>query len=84
MWGTRGSLAERTSLSSPATFLAGAFEASEAPGGTLELTKLPDWTQLRVLVEGVPLSLETGTTLDHRRILDLQHGLFFSNLAARG
>lgn len=75
--GTRGSLAERTSLSSPATFLAGAFEASEAPGGTLELTKLPDWTQLRVLVEGVPLSLETGTTLDHRRILDLQHGLFF-------
>jgi len=75
--GTRGSLAERTSLSSPATFLAGAFEASEAPGGTLELTKLPDWTQLRVLVEGVPLSLETGTTLDHRRILDLQHGLLF-------
>ena len=75
--GTRGSLAERTSLSSPATFLAGAFEASEAPGGTLELTKLPDWTQLRVLVEGVPLSLETGTMLDHRRILDLQHGLLF-------
>ncbi len=75
--GTRGSLAERKSLSSPATYLAGVFEASDAPGGTPELITLPDWTQLRVLVEGVPLSLETGTTLDHRRILDLQHGLLF-------
>jgi trehalose/maltose hydrolase-like predicted phosphorylase len=75
--GTRGALAERTSLSSPAVFLAGVFDANEAPGGTLDLVKLPDWTHLRVLVEGTPLSLETGSIVEHRRILDLQHGVLF-------
>lgn len=75
--GTRGSLAECASASSPATFLAGVFETAEATGGALRLIELPDWTHLRVLVEGVPLSLEAGTTLDHRRILDLRHGLLF-------
>ena len=73
--GTRGALAERTSLSSPAVFLAGVFDENEAPGGTLDLVKLPDWTHLRVLVEGTPLSLETGSIVEHRRILDLQHGV---------
>ncbi|MCK6493753.1 MAG: glycoside hydrolase family 65 [Nitrospira sp.] len=77
--GTRGSLAERASPSSPVTYLAGVFTGTEGGGGIRKLAELPDWTHLRVLVEGVPLSLDTGTTLDHRRILDLQHGLLFRN-----
>lgn len=75
--GTRGSLAERASPSSPVTYLAGVFAGTEGTGGTIQLAELPDWTHLRIQVEGVPLSLDTGTTLDHRRILDLQHGMLF-------
>lgn len=73
--GTRGSVPEGTSRSSPATVLAGVFE-SDASGTSLELVALPDWTQCRILVEGVPLSLERGDILEHRRTLDLQHGLW--------
>jgi trehalose/maltose hydrolase-like predicted phosphorylase len=74
--GTRGSLAEGVSLS-PATFLAGVFEAGDDSAASLELVTLPDWTQLRILVEQVPLSLEGGEILAHRRVLDLRHGLLF-------
>ena len=75
--GTRGALAERSSLSSPATFLAGVFETSEGLGASIALVALPDWTHLRVSVDSVPLSLEMGDILEHRRILDLQHGLLY-------
>ena len=75
--GTRGSLAEGTSLSSPATFLAGVFEAGDEPAASVALVALPDWTQLRVVVDGIPLLLEHGDVLAHRRILDLQHGLLY-------
>jgi trehalose/maltose hydrolase-like predicted phosphorylase len=75
--GTRGSLAEGSSLSSPATFLAGVFDAGADSPASPALVVLPDWTQLRIFVEGVPLVLEAGEILEHRRILDLQHGLLF-------
>ncbi|MBX3346493.1 MAG: glycoside hydrolase family 65 protein [Nitrospira sp.] len=75
--GTRGSLDERAGPSSPVTYLAGVFTGTGGAEGVLKLAELPDWTHLRVLLDGVPLSLETGTTLDHRRILDLQHGVLF-------
>ena len=74
--GTRGSLPERTALSAPATFLAGVFEAGPSPQAPLELVTLPDWTGLRILVEGIPLSLETGEFLSHRRVIDVRRGIF--------
>jgi trehalose/maltose hydrolase-like predicted phosphorylase len=74
--GTRGSAAEGTSLSAPATFFAGVFETGDASPNSLELIRLPDWTSVQILVEGQALSLETGENLEHRRILDLRHGLF--------
>jgi hypothetical protein len=77
MWGRGVRLRNARACPSPAVFLAGVFDENEAPGGTLDLVKLPDWTHLRVLVEGTPLSLETGSIVEHRRILDLQHGMLF-------
>jgi trehalose/maltose hydrolase-like predicted phosphorylase len=74
--GTRGSTAEGTSLSAPSTFVAGVFEAADPASGSLELVTLPDWTHVRILVAGHALSLENGDILEHRRILDLRHGLF--------
>jgi trehalose/maltose hydrolase-like predicted phosphorylase len=74
--GTRGSVEEGTSLSAPATYLAGLFDTGDPPAGSLELVTLPDWTQLDILVEGVPLSLEQGDILEHRRVLDFRRGLY--------
>ncbi len=71
--GVRGSLPERVSRSSPATFIAGVFEPTRS-GDTLEPLILPDWTHVRIEVEGEPLSLEKGDLLTHVRMLDLRHG----------
>jgi trehalose/maltose hydrolase-like predicted phosphorylase len=75
--GTRGSLAERCSLSSPATFVAGVFETPAEPGAVPALMKVPDWTNLRVILEGQELSLEDRGTLTHRRVLDLRQGMLW-------
>ncbi|MFT3773709.1 MAG: glycosyl hydrolase family 65 protein [Minicystis sp.] len=73
--GSRGSIAEGTSVSRPATFLAGAFEPSADVAGVPELVVLPDWGRLRFTVEGEPLGVEAGQMLGHRRILDMRRGL---------
>jgi kojibiose phosphorylase len=75
--GTRGALAEGVRLSSPATFLAGVFDAGDESAASLELVTLLDWTHLRILVERLPLTLEAGEILEHRRVLDFQHGLLY-------
>ncbi len=75
--GIRASVAEGTSLSDPATFVAGVFDIEPSWNTTPGLMVLADWTDLRVLVDGRQLSLETGETLEHRRILDLAQGLLW-------
>ncbi|MBI2953537.1 MAG: glycoside hydrolase family 65 protein [Chloroflexi bacterium] len=75
--GTRGSLAEGSSLSSPATFLAGIFDTNPLSDSSPELALAPDWTQLRVIVEGRELKLEEGEFLEHRRMLDLRQGMLW-------
>jgi trehalose/maltose hydrolase-like predicted phosphorylase len=71
--GNRGSLAEGSPLSAPATFVAGIFEQSDTPGSVPELMVLPDWTAVRIWIDHEPLSLQCGEVLEHRRILDLHH-----------
>ncbi len=75
--GNRGSLAEGTPLSAPATFVAGVFELEDKPEAVPGLFTLPDWTGIRAWVDGQPLSMEQGQVLEHRRILDLRHGLLW-------
>ncbi len=75
--GTRGSLAEGSSVSRPATFLAGAFEASNDLARVPELVVLPDWGRIRVSVEGEEISVERGTMTGHRRVLDMRRGVLF-------
>lgn len=73
--GVRGSIAEGSSVSRPATFLAGAFEPSSDVFPVPELVIAPDWGRLRFTVEGELFSVE-GTTLErHHRTLDLGRGL---------
>lgn len=74
--GTRGSLAEGPPAgSSPATFVAGVFDTLAQPGAVPELALAPDWTRLRVRVEGRELRLDPATCLEHRRFLDLRQGV---------
>src|SRR5512144_3448584 len=70
--GNRGSLAEGSPLSAPATFMAGVFELAQRPGAVPGLFVLPDWAGIRAWIVGQPLSMEQGETLEHRRILDLR------------
>jgi trehalose/maltose hydrolase-like predicted phosphorylase len=68
--GNRGSLAEGTVLSAPATCVAGVFKQSYAPGSVPELMILPDWSGVRIWIDNYPLSMERGEALEHRRVLD--------------
>ena len=73
--GLRGSLAEGSSLSAPATFVAGVFNsgAGSVPG----LARTADWTRLSATIDGHPLRLDRGHNLEHRRILDMRQGILW-------
>jgi kojibiose phosphorylase len=73
--GTRGSLAEGSALSAPATFVAGIF--ARAPGEIPALVRAPDWMSLEGEVAGHPIRLDEGTALEHRRMLDLRQGILW-------
>jgi kojibiose phosphorylase len=73
--GSRGSLAEGSALSAAATFVAGVFD-SEA-GTVPSLAPTADWTRLSATIDGQPLRLDRGQNLEHRRILDMRHGILW-------
>ncbi|WP_437733130.1 glycoside hydrolase family 65 protein [Sorangium sp. So ce1335] len=73
--GSRASLAEGSSVSRPATFIAGAFEPSADVSRVPELVIAPDWGRLSVVIEGEPFSVETSRVLHHRRELDMRRGV---------
>jgi len=75
--GNRGSLAEGSPLSAPATFVAGVFEQINTPGSVPQLMVLPDWTGVRIWINHQPLSMQYGEVLEHRRILDLRRGILW-------
>jgi trehalose/maltose hydrolase-like predicted phosphorylase len=75
--GTRGSLAEGTRLSAPGTYVAGVFDVAPHPNGIPELVLAPDWTRLKIMVEGNELTLEAGEAQEHRRVLDLRQGMLW-------
>jgi trehalose/maltose hydrolase-like predicted phosphorylase len=80
--GSRGSLAEGSSLSDPATFIAGVFDI--APSSAIpELAAAPDWMHVSLLIDGREFRIENCCDLDHRRILDLRHGMLWRDFSCR-
>ncbi len=73
--GIRGSVAEGSSVSRPATFLAGAFEPSSDVSSVPELVIAPDWGRLKFTVEGEAFAVETTAMERHHRTLDMRRGL---------
>jgi trehalose/maltose hydrolase-like predicted phosphorylase len=86
--GTRAAVEEGSAASSPATFLAGVFDAATKAAAqaaatperqviaapTAELVVVPDWSKLRVVVDGIALTMDRAEVLAHRRTLDLRRG----------
>jgi trehalose/maltose hydrolase-like predicted phosphorylase len=87
--GTRAAVEEGSDASDPATFISGVFDAvSEevaqaaatpehqiiaAP--TPELVVAPDWSRLRITVEGDAVGVESAELLEQRRTLDMRRGV---------
>lgn len=77
--GIRGALAQPTTASRPAMFVAGLFENDDSqPGGRPlpALIPLPDPGRFRLLVGGQELDLEQGTIHSMHRWLDMRRGIF--------
>lgn len=75
--GSRGSLAEGSPLSAPATFIAGIFAFPTTPGTVSGIARGPDWMALSGRLDGRELRVTPEDTLVHRRILDLRQGLLW-------
>jgi len=75
--GTRGSLEEGSPASTPATFVAGVYGDDTGELHIRQPVTAPDWLCLRLLVEGMPLTLTNGEVVEHRRILDMSQGIVF-------
>src|SRR5919201_813298 len=87
--GTRAAVEEGSAASSPATFLAGVFDTATKAAAqaaatperqviaapTAELVVVPDWSKLRVVVDGIALTMDRADVLAHRRTLDLRRGV---------
>ncbi|TDP31190.1 glycoside hydrolase family 65 protein [Nocardia ignorata] len=71
--GTRGSLEERHTGSLPGTFLAGVYDAFDAP--VVDLVNAPDWLVTEVFADGSRLDTESAAVLSHHRELDLRRGV---------
>jgi len=90
--GLRGTLDEGAPSEVPGTYLAGFYETRPIPyaergHGDPEveqvLVDVTDGTVIRLLVEGEPLDLRTGTIVDQERILDLRAGVLTRRLRWR-
>lgn len=74
--GTRGSLAEGSAMSAPATLIAGVYDI-DPHGGVPQLALAPDWVQLRVCLGGQAMTIEHSKSLSHRRVLDMRQGMLW-------
>ncbi len=71
--GVRGAPEDGHPASTPATLMAGVFDA--APGGVPELVVAPNWLGMRVLIDGEEFGMASGGVLDFRRTLDMRDGV---------
>ena len=82
--GTRGALEEGSAVSTPATFVAGVYGDGTDEPRFRQPVPAPDWTGLRLLVQGSVFTVTNGELLEHRRVLDLRHGVVYRYWRQRG
>jgi trehalose/maltose hydrolase-like predicted phosphorylase len=69
---TRGTFEEGYPHATAATLLYGVFDA--VPIAKEELANVPDWTTIKLFVNGERFQMERGTILDYQRELNLRNG----------
>lgn len=79
---TRGSLEEDHPGRHRATFVHALFVTP--PGGIAQQTAVPDWTDLRLTVDGEPLGVDHGWVIGQERHLDLRTGELERRMLWRG
>src|SRR5215212_10896742 len=73
--GTRAAIEEGSAVSRPATLIAGIFNTPAQPQTPEldepipEIVVAPNWSQLRIAIEGQSLSIDQAELLDQRRVL---------------
>jgi kojibiose phosphorylase len=82
--GTRGALEEGSAASTPATFVAGVYGDGTGEPRFRQPVPAPDWIGLRLLVQGSVFTLTNGEWLEHRRVLDMRHGVVYRYWRQRG
>jgi trehalose/maltose hydrolase-like predicted phosphorylase len=75
--GTRGAVEEGSAVSTPATFVAGVFGDGTDDPPFRQPVPAPDWTGLRLKVDGRHVNLSTGELMDHHRVLDMRDGVVY-------
>ncbi|HEX9374324.1 MAG TPA: glycosyl hydrolase family 65 protein [Roseiflexaceae bacterium] len=87
--GTRAALEEGSGVSRPATFVAGVFntparpQAPELEEPIPEIVVAPDWSRVRIVVEGQELRLGQVELLGQRRVLDMRQGILLREWRVR-
>ena len=87
--GTRAAIEEGSAVSRPATFIAGVFntpaqpQTAELDEPISEIVVAPNWSRLRIAVEGQSLSLDQAELLEQRRVLDLRQGILLREWRVR-
>ncbi len=75
--GTRGAVEEGSAVSTPATLVAGVYGDGTDDPPFRQPVPAPDWTGLRLKVDGRLINLSTGELLDHERVLDMNDGVVY-------
>ncbi len=87
--GTRAAVEEGSLVSRSATFIAGVFNTPDRPQTTEleqpipEIVVAPDWSRLRIVVEGQELRLDQVELLGQRRVLDMRQGVLLREWRVR-
>src|SRR6266496_2425824 len=87
--GTRAAIEEGSAVSRPAMFIAGVFNTPAQPQTPEldepipEIVVAPNWSRLRIAVEGQAQSLDQAELLEQRRVLDLRQGFLLREWRVR-
>ncbi|GAC1391871.1 MAG: glycoside hydrolase family 65 protein [Ktedonobacteraceae bacterium] len=79
---TRGTFEEGYPQANPATLLYGVFD--KVPIAKEELANAPDWTVIRLFVNGERVRLDRGHILAYQRTLDIQNGVVMRTVRWEG
>lgn len=93
----RAAVEEGSGVSNPGTFVNGVFDAAHGlvtqaavtpehqviAAATPELVKTPDWSRIRVTIEGMPVRVAEDQLLQHTRTLDMHRGVLIREWRVR-